>query len=285
MKRVAVVTDSIACLTPEQVAQNRIGIVPLYIRYGDQIYRDGIDITPTQAYELFLKNPDVFTTSAATPADFLAAFRKTAEQTDSIICITVSTKLSTTYNSAILGKEYILREFPRLNIEVMDSQTATASEGMIVLAGAKIAASGATLPEVLLTAQNKKSKVNSLVLLETIKHVYRSGRVPKIAAQAGSILNIHPVFSIKGRVNLIGVARTFDRGIDHIIHKIKTELGNKPVDLAVMHAYALEPAAALLVRLKKELNFHDIWLTEFSPLMGYACGTGTLGIAYTETQS
>jgi DegV family protein with EDD domain len=281
LKRVAVITDSIACLTPDQVIQNRIEIVPLYIRYGDHIYRDGIDITPTQAYELFLKNPDSFTTSAATPADFLAAYRKTAEQTDAVICITLSAKLSTTYNSAILAKEYVLREFPRLNIEVMDSQTATASEGMVVLAGVKAAESGAALHEVLSATQSMRSKVGSLVLLETIKHVYRSGRVPKIAAQAGSILNIHPLFSINGRVNLIGVARTFDRGIDRMIEKIKSEVNNKPVNVAVMHAYAPDPAKSLLDRLARELNCRDIWLTEFSPLMGYACGTGTLGIAYT----
>ena len=146
MQNVAVVTDSIACLTPNQVAQNAIEIVPLYIRHGDKIYRDGIDIAPAQAYELFLKNPDVFSTSAATPDDFMAAYRKMARQTDSIICITVSAKLSTAYNSAILGKEYVLREFPYLNIEVIDSRTATAAEGMIVLAGAKNARSGANLP-------------------------------------------------------------------------------------------------------------------------------------------
>lgn len=280
MRQVAVITDSIACLTREQVEKERIAVVPLYIRYGEKSYRDGVDITPTQAYELFLKNPDIFSTTAATPADFLEAYRLAAKSNQEIVCITLSSKLSTTNNSARLAKEYFRQENPGVNIEVYDSYTATAAEGMIVLAAARAANAGARLPEVMASARARQKQVSAVVLLETIKHVYRSGRVPRAAAQAGSMLHIRPLFTLNGKVNLCGVVRSFERGVERMIQKIKSETANRPLALAVMHAYAPEAAADLMKRLRAEVNHREIWLTEFSPLMGYACGTGTLGIAY-----
>ncbi|MDD5190080.1 MAG: DegV family protein [Dehalococcoidales bacterium] len=280
MRQVAVITDSIACLTAAQAQRYGIKIVPLYIRAGDKTYRDGIDITPTQAYELFLKNPDVFSTSAAVPADFLEAYRQASRLADEIICITLSSRLSTTFNSAALAGEYIRREQPNLQLTVLDSGTATAAEGMIVLAAARVAQAGLTLSPVIDQALEMKNNVKALVLLETIKHVYRSGRVPKIAAQAGSILNIRPLFNLKEKVNLCGVVRSFARGLDRIVHKIKSDVGNSPIEAAVMHAYAPEMAGELKEMIERELVCQEIWMTEFSPLIGYACGAGTVGVAY-----
>ena len=280
MKQVAVITDSIACLTPEQIEKYRIEVVPLYIRYGDTIYRDGIDITASQAYELFLKNPDDFTTSAATPADFLEAYRKASQKSEEIICLTLSSKLSATNNSANLAKEYITKENPELKIQVFDTLTATAAEGMVAIAAAEAATGGAKLETVFKAAENRRQIINAVVLLETIEHVYRSGRVPWIAAQAGSMLHIRPLFTLDSKINLCGVVRSFERGIDRIIRKIHLETGNRPLEMAVMHAYAPEAADNLTARLIKECNCAAIWQTEFSPLMGYACGTGTLGVAF-----
>lgn len=280
MKTVVVITDSIACLTKEQVQRYEIKVVPLYINFEGRTYRDAVDITPAQAYELFLKNPDAFTTSASSPTEFLNAYHEASRKSKHIMCITLSSKLSTTCSSALLAKEYTMNEIPDLQIEVMDSQTATAAEGFVALAASQAAAAGMNLAGVRAAAEEMKGKVNVLVLLDTIKHVYRSGRVPRLAAQAGSILNIRPLFSLSGGVNLVGVVRSFDHGIDRMIHKIKVKVRDNPVSMAVMHAYAPEACEKLKERVANEFNCIELWSTEFSPLMGYACGTGTLAIAY-----
>jgi DegV family protein with EDD domain len=280
MKKVAVITDSVACLTREQVQQHSIGIVPLNFNFEGRTYRDWVEITPTEAYELFLKNPDAFKTSGSSPMEFLNAYREASQQADSILCITLSSKISTTYSAARLAKEYAAKELPGVEIEVLDSLTATAAEGFIALVAARAAESGQSLAEVKRIADEMKWRVSVLVILDTIKHVYRSGRIPKIAAQVGSLLNVKPLFNVSGQVNLCGVVRSRERGIEQMIEKIRTKVGTAPVHMGVMHAYALEAAEKLKERVSREFNCVELWLTEFSPLMGYACGTGTLGIAF-----
>jgi DegV family protein with EDD domain len=280
LRKVAVVTDSVACLTREQVEQNSIGIVPLNINYEGKNYRDWVDITPTEAYKLFLKNPDAFTTSTPSPADFLNAYREAGKQADNVLCITLSSKLSTTYNAACMAKEYAIKEFPQMAIEVMDSLTATAAEGLIVLAAARAANIGESFEKVKSVAKQVADKVNVYVILDTIKHVYRSGRVPKIASQAGSLLSIKPMFNVARRVNLCGLVRSQEKGIEQMIEKVRTKVGTAPLHIAIMHAYAPEAAQKLKERVVRELNCEELWMTEFSPLMGYACGTGTLGLAF-----
>jgi DegV family protein with EDD domain len=254
--------------------------VPLKIICNGRTYGDWVDITPNEAYELFLKNPDVFSTSSPSPADFLQIYKKASQRANNIVCITLSSKLSTTNNTARIALDYAKEELPGISIELVDSWTATAAEGFIVLAAALAAEEGKKLPEVVKIAEKMKNRVNALVLLDTISHVYRSGRIPKIAAQAGALLNIRPLFSLYGGVNFCGVARNRKRGIEHILEKMKQKIGEKPVHIAVMHAYALEEALKLKDRVADEFNCAELWISEFSPIMGYACGTGTLGLAF-----
>lgn len=99
MPEVAVVTDSIACLTRELVEQYGIGVVPLNFYAGGKLYRDGVDVTPSEAYELFLKDPEFFKTSTASPGECLNAYREASQQARSILCVTISSKLSTVYQA------------------------------------------------------------------------------------------------------------------------------------------------------------------------------------------
>ena len=280
MGNVSVITDSVSCLPPEIIQRYHIGIVPLSIISHGKAYRDGVDITPTQAYKLFSENPDAFSTSAPSPSEFLNAYKQAGKLSHNILYISVSAAISSTHETAILAREYAKREIPFVNIEILDSESATTSEGFIAYAAAKAADSGATLEEVVRTAHETKSKVDAYVLLDTVKHVYRSGRVPKIAAQAGSFFNIRALFEVRAKIHLTAVFRNHERGLDIMFEKIKNQVGDKPVHAAVMHAYAQEAAIMLKERGAKELNCKELWLTEFSPIMGYACGTGTLGIAF-----
>ena len=142
MPKVAIVTDSIACLTREMVAQYGIGIVPINFYSAGKVYKDWVDVTPSEAYELFLKDPESFKTSAGSPEDCLGAYRGASQQAESILCVTVSAKLSAVYSVALGAKEQARAEFPRTSIEVLDSRTATAAEGFIALAAARAAAEG-----------------------------------------------------------------------------------------------------------------------------------------------
>ena len=280
MQKVAIVTDTIACLPPEMVRQYQLRILPINLYFGDKVYKDGVDMTPTEAYELFLKDPEHFATSAPSPTVCLEAYREASKRTTNILCVTVSSKLSMLYDSARLAKEQAKEELPGTTIEILDSGTATAAEGFVALAAARAAEEGKNLTEVVKAAEEMRDKVNVVVLLDTIRYVYRSGRIPKVAARAGSVLNIKPIFTISGVVRFMGVVRSKERGVERLLKTMRDKVGLSPVHVAVMHAYALEEAKRLKERIASEFNCSELWLSEFSPVMGYACGTGTLAVAF-----
>ncbi len=280
MQQVAIVTDSIACLTRELVEQYGIGIVPINFYAGGKVYKDWVDITPSETYELFLKDPESFKTSAASPEDCLKAYRQASQQAKNILCITVSAKLSTVYNIARVATEQVKAELPQTSIEVLDSQTATAAEGFVALAAARAAAEGKGLAEVVKVAEEMRDRVSCVILLDTMRHVYRSGRIPKVAAQVGAILNIRPILTVSGVVHFTGAVRSREHGVSRLLKMMRDKVGQNPVHVAVMHAYALDEAERLKEQVSSEFNCAELWISEFSPVMGYATGTGTLGFAF-----
>jgi DegV family protein with EDD domain len=284
LQKVAIVTDSVACLPRELVEQYGVKIVPVNFYFGDTIYRDWVDITPSEAYELFLKDPTAFKTSGISPADCFEAYRQANNNSNDVLFVTLSSKLSVVYDSALKAKEHAGDELPQTSIEVVDSRTATAAEGFVALAAARAAGAGKSLAGVVKVAEEVRDKVFVVALMDTIRYVYRSGRIPKIAAKAGSMLNIKPVLTISsGSVRFKGAVRNREHGIERVVKIARDRAGERPVHMAVMHAYAPDDAEQLKERVSSEFNCVELWVTEFSPVMGYACGTGTLGLAfYTE---
>jgi DegV family protein with EDD domain len=213
----------------------------------------------------------------------LQAFRLASQRAENILCVTVSSGLSTLYNSAREAQELAKAELPRTAIEVLDSETATPAEGFVALAAARAAAIGKDMAGVIGAAAAVREKVNALVFLDTIRHVYRSGRIPKAASQIGAILSIRPILTVRRTVHFSGAFRSRQHGIERLIHMMSNRVKQLPVHVAVMHAYAREEAEKLQAQIAAEFKCIELWLAEFSPIMGYACGTGTLGIAfYTE---
>ena len=278
---VVVVTDSIANLTEQMVEQYRIGIVPIMLLVQGKVYRDGEDISPSEAYKLFFQDPESFNTSPASPGHYLEAYREASKQAKNILCITLSSKLSTGYDMACVAKQQAKTELPETFIEVMDSQNVTAAEGFIALAAARAAVEGKDLAEVVKVAEEVRDKVTFVILLDTIRHVYRTGRIPKVASQVGSMLNIKPILaSSSGLIRFKGMVRNREQGINRLLEALRDKVGQSPVHVAVMHAYVPEEAEKLKERIASEFNCTELFITEFSPVMGYATGTGTLGFAF-----
>jgi DegV family protein with EDD domain len=280
-EKIAIVTDSLCCLPRELVKQYNISIVPANIYFGDRVYKDWVDLIPSQAYELFLKDPEAFKTSPASPADYLAAYREMSRQTGGILCVTISAKLSVMYNAALEAKERAGAELPRTSIEVVDSAVAVTAEGLVVLAAARAAEAGGSLAEVAKAAEEMRERVGFIFLLDTVRYIYRTGRIPRIAAMAGSVLNIRPLLTTSsGVVRFLGAVRSRERGLEKMLQIMKAQVGQARVHVGVTHAYALDEAEKLKERVSSAFNCAELWISEFSPLLGYATGTGTLGLAF-----
>ncbi len=281
MAKVAIVTDSIACLPPELVEKYHIHIAPaVTILFEGKVYRDWVDISHEEALRILDKNPEHYFTSPS-PAGFLEVFRHLCHQGQPIACITVSSGFSTLLNMARDARETITAEFPGAEIEIIDSLTASAAQGFIALNAARAAEQGENLAGVAATAIKVRGKVDLFFVFETIRYIYRTGRVPKLAAQIGSLLTVKPIITVRnGLARFSGIARTKDRGIDRLVAFTKEKVGNKPVHMAVVHANVAEEAQKLKERVQNEFNCVEIWITSFSPVMAYGTGRGVIGLAF-----
>ncbi|MCR4392904.1 MAG: DegV family protein [Dehalococcoidales bacterium] len=279
--RVVIITDSIACLTPDIVNRYRIIVVPINIHFNGTIYRDGVTLTTEEAYKILEKDPDDFASSPASIGEYFEVYQKAARETHDILVITISTRLSTMYNIARLAKEQARETMPDTRIEIFDSGTATIGEGLIVTAAARAADEGKSLEEIISLVNRVSAEVRVIGILDTVRYVYRTGRIPKISARLGSLLNIKPMFALaRGEIHFMGITRNREKGIDQLIKTIKNEVDSRPLHLAIAHAQVPEEAQSLKTRIESEFNTVESWLTDFSPVMAYATGTGVLVAGY-----
>lgn len=282
MKKVAIVTDTTACIPQEQVERYSIEVVPMTIIFGDKVYRDGIDINPTEFYTLLRQAKKLPTTSHPSPVHFLNAYRSASRRAPSILCITVSSHFSATFNSAWLAMEMAKTTLPNIAIEVLECGTAAAGQGLVALAAAKAAESGNNLDEVMETARNIMERVNLFAALDTLHYLAKGGRVPQAAALVNTLLKIKPIFSLNhDDAHTVALPRTIPGAAKRMLKMMeqKTVMG-QPFHVVVMHADALDKAVALRNRISSQFDCAELFITEFTPVMGVHTGPGLVGIAF-----
>ena len=275
------IADSIGCIPRDLIETYGIEIVAPNIYWNGSVYRDWLDITPGQAYELLEKDPEAFSTAAPSPGDLADTYRKISETAESLLFITLSSKVSTLHNAAVAAKELVKEELRNTPIEVLDSRTCTGAEGFVVMAAARAASEGKGLAEVIDDAESVRDRVDLLFVLDTVRHAYRTGRIPRLASRVGSLLDVKPVMGWwDGAARFKGMTRSRERGIDQIVGLMRNCVGGKQVHVAVHHTDAAEEGEKVKERVRQEFDCVELWLTEFSPIMGYSAGSGALGLAF-----
>lgn len=282
MAKIGIITDSTACLTKEQIAKYEIEMVPINVLFEGKVYRDVIDLTPAQAYQFLEKNPKDWATSAPSAGDFLNAFKKIASQDKKeIICLTLPTAVSATWNNARMAMEFAKTELPDAKIEVIDTGTATVGENLMVLRAAKAVEEGKSFQEIIQLALNLKSKVRVFLLLETIRYIYRSGRIPEVASKIGAVLPLKPILSVHGgKLHLAGATISMEKSEEKIIKLLKETWDENFPEIGLMHIESLEEVKKFREKLSSSFPKTQIFISEFSPIVGYATGKGTLGIGF-----
>jgi DegV family protein with EDD domain len=280
--KVAIVTDTTACIPTERVAEYGIELVPIEVIFGDRVYRDGIDITPTEFYAMLRQAEKLPTTSGSLPGSYLEAYRRASQRASGILCITESSKFSGMINSARLAKELLEKEVPGIAIEVLECDTAAAGQGLVALAAARAASSGQSLADVVEVVKGLMPRVHLFASLDTIHYLVKGGRVPQAASLVNSILKMKPVFSVNGgEAHTLALPRSTESAINNILRLMGRKIGKgKPVHIAVMHADAPEQAQVLKDRIFSRFNCVEIFTTEFTPVMGVHTGPGVVGVAF-----
>jgi len=279
--RVAVVTDSVSCLPRDLVEKYAVKIVPISVVIDGRTYRDGIDITPREVYELVATSKDLPGTTSPSPGDFLEAYRELSNRVNGIICVTICSDISMMYDSAMQAKRMAEEEMPHVAINVLDSRTAGGAQGFVALEAARVAASGKGLAQVTRAAESMIPRVSMIAVLDTLHYLAKSGRIPKIAAWAGAMLKINPIltFSPEG-IGLLEKARTKPRAVQRLLEIMEERMGRKPVHVNLMHANVPEEAEALRERIESQFDCAELFITDFAPTMGVQAGPGVLALAF-----
>jgi len=273
--KVAIVADSVADLPPQVAEEFEITVVPLTVRFGTELYRDGIDISSDQFYDRLGTSKALPATSVPPPAAFGDAYDKLTEQTNEILVITVSSKLSATYQVALQAVGLTKK---KCRVEVLDSQWAVMAQGFIAITAAKAARAGAGLDEVLNVARRTMRRVGILAAFDTLEYLERGGRIGKAQAFLGSLLKINPIIGLKdGEVHPVARERSRAKAIDHL-YNFPTSFSTVE-GLAVEYAADLEEANKLLQRLRSRYPEIPIYLSRTSPVIGTHTGPGLIVVS------
>jgi len=275
MPNVAIVTDSVADL-PHQLAEEfEITVVPLVVRFDTDLYRDGLDLSPDQFYEKLRTSKVLPATSVPSPADFADAYDKLAEKTNEILVISLTAKLSATYQVALQAAGLVKKQ---CRVEVLDSQWGVMAQGFITIAAAKAAQSGASLDEVLDVARHTIRRVDIRAAFDTLEYLQRGGRIGKAQAFLGSLLKFNPIIGLKdGEVYPCARERSRAKAIDYL-YNFAASFDNVE-GLAVEYATDIDEANRLTQRLYSKYPQVPIYLSRASPVIGTHTGPGLIVVS------
>ena len=272
---VRVVTDSVADLPSQVVKELGITVIPLLVRFGERLYRDGIDLTADEFYDMLARSKTFPVTSVPSPATFAEAYDKLAEETDEILAIIVSSRLSGTYEVALQSIGLMKR---KCRVEVVDSRWATMALGFIVMKAARAANAGAKLDEVMEVTRNTIPRVDFLSTFDTLEYLRRGGRIGRAQTLLGSMLKINPLITLRdGVVQPAGRTRSRAKAIDRL-YEFATSYSYIE-EMAVEDTACPDDAEALVERLSSIFSRERIYRSKMTPAIGTHTGPGLLLVA------
>ncbi|HEX76862.1 MAG TPA: DegV family protein [Dehalococcoidia bacterium] len=271
--RVKIVTDSTSDL-PAQLAQELgITVVPLHVHFGEEVYRDGIDMTTDDFYRRLTTSPTLPKTSAPSPGAFHEVYTQLAREGEAIFSIHISSNLSATYEAARLGSGGL--DCP---ISIVDSQSASMGCGLLAIMAAKAAGEGASLEEVVELVGKAIPRTLLFGLLDTLEYLHKGGRIGKAQAFLGTMLKVKPMLAVRGgEVLPVERVRSRPKAIDRLCEMIQG-FGSIS-EMAVLHNTTPEEAETLAQRLSPTFPQERMYRAKFGPVMGTYVGPGSLGVA------
>lgn len=213
--KLRIITDSASDLIPPY--RPGLTVLPLTVLFGERAYQDGVDLDHKQFYELLIESDALPTTSQPTPAQFEDAFRTAVEAGETVVCVTLSSKLSGTYQSACIAAE----EFAPGQVYVVDSLNASIGQAILVQRAFQLADQGLDAPAIVKALETERGQVRLVALLDTLEYLKRGGRLSASAALVGGLLGIKPVIAIEdGQVKVLGKARGSKNGNNLLMEEV-----------------------------------------------------------------
>jgi DegV family protein with EDD domain len=270
---VKIVTDSGSDISREQAEDLDVTVVPVYLRFGDVMYRDGVDIDCNEFYQRLMTSQVHPSTAAPSPGDFAGVYEHIGRENTEIVSIHITKEHSAVYDSARAGKEIAAKE--GRTIEVVDSGGVTVWQCLVVLAAARAAKEGQDIKGVMEVIRQTTGQLRALAFLDTMKYIIKGGRLSDTIYTIEALLNVRPFLTIKrGQIKPVGMARSRARGIERLHEFIRSSMHIEEIAIA----YSTFPDDALeLADYTTELFPHVVpHINRIGPALGVHTGPGAL---------
>lgn len=275
---VRIVTDSTSDIPASLAAELGISVVPLSVIFGDEVYKEGIDITHDLFYEKLVRSKVLPTTSAPSVGDFLEVYEKVLKETNEIVSIHISSKLSATYNNACQAARQLADQGAR--IEVIDSLSVSFGLTFLAAAAARAARNGADIDEIRRIVEQMIPRVHLLVVLDTLEYLRRGGRIGRARAFLGAMLKVKPILTIRdGEVHPEERVRTKAMAIERIL-QIATSYRIR--EACVGYSTNAQEAEEIRRRLEAAAPGVEVGVVRLGPVLGVHAGPGVVGVGILE---
>lgn len=276
--KIVVVTDSTAYIPKENLGDLEIPVIPLWLIWGDEKFRDGVDIDPEEFYRR-LPGSRVFpTTSQPSRGEFEQFFQQVGAGADAVVGVFISSKLSATVTNGSLAAGDVAAP----EVRIVDSLSTSMGLGFAALAAARAAAEGRSLDEVIAAAEYVRDRAHVIFVPDTLEFLHRGGRIGGAKRLLGAALSIKPLLNLHdGAVEPLESVRTKKRALATLLTTAQERVGSGKIgEAAVIHAACAEAATAVADNVKKRFNLESVSVADMSPAIGAHAGPGTIGLAF-----
>lgn len=278
MSKVVIVTDSTCDLSEKLIKENDIKVIPLYVSFGSEIYKDGVEINTAKLYELVKEKKSLPKTSACSVGDFAAFFKKYLDDGYEVFYTGIGSKLSTTYNSALLAKEALDTD----KLQVSDGANLSTGTGLLVLKAAKLAQEGKNVKEIKEVIDKFAPNVRSKFAVESLEYLHKGGRCSGVARFFGTMARLKPVIKVEdGKLGVMAHPIGKKKALNIMVDDIVANKDNIHLDcVMITHTYADEDAEYLRRVLSEKIPEAHLETTDAGCVISSHCGKGTIGILY-----
>lgn len=253
-----------------------IDVIPINIQFGDKTFLQGIDLCDDDFYETADRTRTIPKTSQPTPKQFVDFYQKIAEKGDTILSMHVTSKLSGTFDSAVMAAKELVHQY---HIIPFDSATGSAALGFMCKEARLLDQAGASIQKIVERMNFIRQNITVVLTLDSLDYAVRSGRVKALQAALASLLNVKPVVILReGVLYMSDRVRTRQRALDQIIKIVRDGVGDREVNTAVVHAKAPDTAMVLMEKVSKTLNCCETIITDLSIGVAANLGPGTVGV-------
>ena len=285
MRDFVIMTDSCCDLTAQLAEELGVAVLPLTLTIGDASYRNWLDGREIGFQDFYarIRGGETSTTSAVSVGDFDAAMRPILKSGKDILCLSFSSGLSTTYQSAVIAANDLQEDFPEARVLVVDTLCASLGQGLLVYLCAQEKAKGKTLEELRDFAEETKSHLCHWFTVDDLNHLKRGGRISAATALFGTMLSIKPVMHVDDEGHLIPVAKSRGRKASLLAlvdHMAETAIDPAHQTVFISHGDCLEDAQFVADEVRRRFGTTDIRINYVGPVIGSHSGPGTMALFF-----